>query len=72
MTTKKTPKNAKIITCEKCYFKCSKKSEWSRHILSSKHKNTTEYNTNKKIYSCECGKLYSHRATLYNHKKIFT
>jgi len=43
-------------------------------MMTAKHKNTT--NTTKiqqKImphhYTCECGKEYTHRASLYNHKK---
>ena len=34
-----TPKNAEIFSCEKCLFKCSKKSDWNRHISTPKHKN---------------------------------
>ena len=33
-----TPKNADFFVCEKCHFKCSKKSEWNRHIQTHKHK----------------------------------
>jgi hypothetical protein len=70
MTTEFTPITLKMFNCDICYFKCDKKSDWNRHILSSKHKNTTEYNQNNtKMYKCECGKLYSHRATLFNHRK---
>ena len=34
-----TPKNAEIFSCEKCAFKCCKKSDWKRHIATPKHKN---------------------------------
>ena len=34
-----TPKNATIFYCEKCDFKCNKKSDWDRHILTRKHVN---------------------------------
>ena len=37
-----TPKNEKIFCCESCDFKCSKKGDWNRHILSLKHKRLTE------------------------------
>jgi len=70
MTTKKMPKNADIFYCEKCNFKCSKKSNWDKHTLTAKHINTT--NTTKKMpkqFNCECGKEYTHRASLFNHKK---
>uniref|UniRef100_A0A6C0C0E9 C2H2-type domain-containing protein n=1 Tax=viral metagenome TaxID=1070528 RepID=A0A6C0C0E9_9ZZZZ len=64
------PKNADIFYCEKCNFKCSKKSNWDKHTLTAKHINTT--NTTKKMpkqFNCECGKEYTHRASLFNHKK---
>jgi hypothetical protein len=37
-----TPKNAKKFYCEKCDFKCSKNSDWSRHLTKTKHKDTTK------------------------------
>ena len=78
-TTKKMPKNAEKYYCEKCDFTCNKKSNYEKHILTKKHK-MAEYNQiqPKKCqkmpqeYSCECGKVYSHRASLYNHKKKCT
>ena len=35
----KTQKNAKKYNCETCDFKCSKKSDWERHISTRKHEN---------------------------------
>jgi hypothetical protein len=57
--------------CEICDFISSKKSEWKRHISTNKHQNTTKYNkkTPEQMYGCNCGKKYTHRASLYNHKK---
>lgn len=74
-----TPKNPKKYTCEKCHFTCSNKKDYNRHILTKKHK-MAEYNQiqpkkcqkTPEEYSCECGKVYSHRASLYNHKKKCT
>jgi len=74
MTYKKDPKDPKKIRnyfCEKCTYKCSKKSLWNRHLTTLKHKNT--YNTyindlQKKIHVCVCGKEYLHRQSLYKHK----
>lgn len=73
----KTPKNAKKYICETCDFKCSKPSDFNRHLNTAKHKilqNTTENTTNyhqknAKAYSCECGKEYKHHSSLWNHKK---
>ena len=32
---KKTPKNAKIFSCEICDFKCCKQSDYDRHLLTA-------------------------------------
>jgi hypothetical protein len=78
MTTILNIKKTTLFTCEKCDFKCSKKGNYDNHLLTKKHKSTTIYNktqqtceTNKE-YACECGKLYNHRASLFNHKKKCT
>jgi len=57
--------------CEKCAFKCSKKWQYDRHVVTLKHQNTYKYlqKSAKKCHFCECGKEYSHRQSLYNHKK---
>ena len=74
MDNEKTPKNAKIFECKSCYFKCCKKSEWSRHILTQKHKNCeNDNNDNKKTpknakHVCECGKIYNYTSGLSRHK----
>ena len=75
MLTNKTPINAKKYVCENCDFKCSKQSDWNRHITTLKHTNHDKClqkkhppNTFKK-YTCECGKEYGHRQSLHIHKK---
>jgi len=75
-----TPKNATKFQCESCDFVCSKESEWNRHIITRKHINRTKLNglEQKKIdvchiaYTCECGKEYSARNSLWYHKKRCT
>ena len=74
MTTKKTPKNPKLFNCEKCNFICSNKKDFNRHVMTAKHNNTINTTEIQHIkpphhYTCECGKEYTHRASLYNHKK---
>ncbi len=67
-----TPKNADRYVCEKCIFKCSKKSDFNRHLNTTKHKNLTNPNfslCHVKYYSCYCGKSYKHMSTLCSHKK---
>ena len=71
-------KNAEKYYCQKCDFKCFKKSDWNRHIIRPKHKydkNDNE-NDNEKTptiftpqYVCECGRIYKHQSGLCRHKK---
>jgi hypothetical protein len=77
-------KNANNYYCEICDFKCCKKSNYDKHVLTRKHKNTAKILTNTykedaenaentenvENFLCECGKEYKHRQSLYNHKKI--
>ena len=41
-----TPKNANNYYCKTCDFQCSKQSDWSRHVLTLKHKNGDTMVTN--------------------------
>ena len=69
-TTINSPKFSNKFMCEKCDYICCKKGDFNKHLQSKKH-NTT--NTTKiqplSTYPCLCGKMYNHRASLYNHKK---
>jgi ribosomal protein L37AE/L43A len=74
MSTEKSPKISKIFQCESCDYKCSKNSEWTKHILTAKHKKSTESTfINEKIansYCCEhCGNTYKERTGLWRHSK---
>ena len=62
------PKNANEYFCEKCDFRCSKKSNYEKHLLTLKHQNTTITAKSQPQHICECGKVFSHRGTLWNHK----
>lgn len=69
-----TPKNAGNFECIKCNFICSKKSDYNRHLLTSKHKRiTNDKNFTPKnataIYVCKCGKEYKYQSGLSKHKK---
>ena len=66
-----TIKNAINYECNICNFKCSKLSNWNKHILTRKHyflQNPTIKNAIN-TYTCECGKQYKHSTTLHDHKK---
>ena len=68
------PKNADIFYCKECHFKCSKQSDWKRHILTAKHKNRTLLNDftpiTPKTYICEhCDRIFNARNSLWYHKQ---
>ena len=76
---KKTPKNAENFYCNFCDYKCSKNSDWQRHILRPKHKKLQNGNQNGKngnqktpknadFFTCGCGKVYNHLSGLSRHK----
>ena len=84
MLTKKRQKNAQNFYCENCDFGCSKSSDYTRHINTRKHKMLTNVdkmltkipakNAEKRQktpqqFTCDCGKIYSHRQSLSLHKK---
>lgn len=74
MTYQKNAKNAKNFICQKCAFECIKKSDFDRHLMTRKHQILT--NTYQKTpknaaaeFICDCGKIYKHKQSLYNHRK---
>jgi hypothetical protein len=73
MTDESNAENTHKFVCLNCDFKCCKKSDWNRHILTQKHikLTDTDINTdaNTSNYICNCGKKYKHRQSLFNHKK---
>jgi hypothetical protein len=74
MMTEKGAKNAEKFRCEKCDFKCSKKSNYDKHILTRKHINddirmTNDDTKKSTFYICNCGRKYRHRQGLCTHKK---
>ena len=76
MTTELSPKLAKKLRCEKCVYECTKKSDYTKHCLTRKHINTTNGDKLqpdcRPLLKCSCGKLYTHRSSLFNHKKTCT
>jgi hypothetical protein len=67
------------FTCELCYFKCFKLSEWKRHINTIKHSYRHDLNIKKApmddytpknaVFFCDCGKSYNSHSGLWKHKK---
>ena len=76
MLTNLMPKNAVKFICEKCDYKCSKKSNFDVHLLTRKHERLTNVdNDMPKIavnFACDCGKQYKYRQSLHVHKKKCT
>jgi hypothetical protein len=70
--TKNSPNIAEKNRCDLCNYRCSKKSDFEKHLLTNKHKNL-QYPTlnvaNTQNFVCQCGKIYKHSSTLYAHKK---
>lgn len=68
------PKIPTFFCCKKCDYNTSSKKDYNKHLLTLKHKKLTNGNENtyKKIpqHNCICGKAYTHRQSLNNHKKI--
>jgi len=67
----KTPQ----FVCKKCDFKCSKQSDYNRHVETMKHKMLI--NANKKtpdkeeqVFICICGNKYNHRSSFSRHKRM--
>jgi len=74
MNIKKTPKNTKKFVCESCDFKCSKQSDWIRHINRPKHlqaeKNTNSAPKNAEKFVCNnCSNEYKYSSGLWKHTK---
>ena len=69
-------KNIKTIckfNCIECNYKCLKKGDYNRHLLTNKHNlKTNDNKNNTQITStefvCNCGKKYKYRQGLSYHK----
>tara|TARA_Y100000591_G_scaffold331024_1_gene363647 strand:- start:1379 stop:2245 length:867 start_codon:yes stop_codon:yes gene_type:complete len=79
MANKITSITSNFFECKNCNFKCSKRGDYNRHILTLKHQRLTNTNkiTSKNIkanmdseFTCLCGKQYKHVSSLSKHKKI--
>jgi hypothetical protein len=73
MTTILVPLSSNLFICKICDYTTSRKSQYERHISTSKHINTTNATNlvqkSSKLFICECGNQYKHHSSLWNHKK---
>jgi hypothetical protein len=74
MTSRKNAEKTPFFICEKCDFKCSKQSDYYRHLETIKHKRLAE--TSKKTpliknkhFNCICGNIYLHSSSIAKHKR---
>ena len=74
MGNSENAKKCHIFVCEICDFKCSKESNYKKHIDTIKHKMVTESNIKMPMggqtsFSCVCGNEYKYRPGLARHKR---
>ena len=73
MITQNSQNSQPKFVCEKCDYKCCRKSDYNKHLMTPKHLNNDAqlHKTLKtlKKYICPCGKEYSYRQGLYLHKQ---
>jgi len=77
---KKNPQKIPKYVCEKCKYTTSNKKDFTKHLLTLKHKKIKMVsNDNKKSpyvnmysYECICSKKYKFNSGLSRHKKVCT
>ena len=80
MLKSSVPKSSENFTCKCCDYNTSRPSQYSRHLLSAKHKKleistnfnnlSTDFNKKSSKFECQCGKVYKERTGLWRHKKV--
>ena len=73
---KNSPKLAASFFCEICNYKCCKKSDYNKHLLTSKHINRTKLDNleqndaENRQFTCKyCDKIYTARNSLWYHEQ---
>lgn len=71
MTDEKSSKIPTKFNCIYCYYNTSSKKDYNKHLLTKKHKNTANAAALSETpqHICQCGKIYKHRQSLFNHKQ---
>ena len=62
------------FVCKKCDYNTANKKDYNKHLQTKKHNTTittdmSQYQLLTALLMCECGKRYTHRASLWNHRK---
>ena len=58
-----------ICFCEKCKYTAKNNSDYKKHILTKKHLNTNETNSECNYQCSHCNKKYNSNSGLWRHKK---
>ena len=70
--TEKSPKIAQKYCCEQCDYNTCKKSDYTKHLSTDKHKNLVNETELKQEshqkHQCFCNKTFNSRTTLWRHK----
>ena len=77
MEISKVSKSLSNFYCEYCDYKCFRKCDFKKHLLTDKHNvskdgnqmETTEISKSQKDMKCECGKSYKNKSGLWKHQK---
>lgn len=80
MTNIFSSKKFQNFECKYCEYNTSRKSQYTRHLTTLKHKIRTNTNIDEdkkfqkvpddnKEYNCQCGKHFKHSSSLWNHKQ---
>ena len=74
MATQKNTKKTPCFSCELCDFRCCRKTEYTRHLETMKHKRLHETTKKtpiieQKVFNCICGNKYNHHTSLAKHKR---
>jgi hypothetical protein len=73
MVIEKAPENRVFkFKCNICHYKCSRNSEYMRHLMTRKHLGNASGNpkiTDKNIQCKKCNKIYKSKKGLWSHTK---
>ena len=74
MDTNTVHKSSHQFNCNKCDYTTSRKSQYTRHLITAKHlrihENTENSSKKFRVYNCEnCGREYKFHSGLWKHKK---
>jgi len=73
MDIKTSAISAQLFNCDCCHIECSKKNDWDRHLLTTKHKKNIKGNMEvenpHQNFTCKCGKKYANNSGLWKHSK---